>query len=225
MTNIQDIEGYFDALLENKDKYNTEHVLADDKQRFEILYKIKSDLKKISNNLRNMSSNVNLFFPAHSKTISVLAQSYNDLAKISDQSFDNYLRTLVVENFTAKKQGDDLSTEQLFDYMIKGLMQIFFESGDKLADLTKKVLNDLKDIEVKAVQFYQKKQEEELRQSVIDTITTYEQVEHFLRECKNGLIAKDLKMLLDLKNIKFGADRSMLQALLDRLSRKGGGGI
>lgn len=217
MVDITSLEQYFDIILEGKFGYDQNHPLGDDEKRFEFYKQITRGFRRIGGNLGEVIEALKKTYPDYIDMVEQLATSFKELASISDEDLDYYLRTLAVDRLVYKREKMSDITDEMLGYMVEGLMELFVEEGEELVKETKKRLLIIKNTKRKS-RFWKKKYEDELKERVTDTLEEYEVVEECLKEAKNGVIAKDKKMIRILRDIKAGLKQSLIHEAISKTS-------
>lgn len=206
MSDIESLEKYFDALLRSDNVHNSEHYYADDASRFALYDKIRSSFNKIGRNLETIKEVMSSLFPNQVATAKHLSSSFFKLSSLNNEDFDYYIRAVAVEAITSRpNQSGETST--LLSDLIESLMSLFFNDSDEIMSITKYTLEDLREVNAN-----KNIDEEKLDNYIKVTLGIYEEVQKGCKDAKDGLIAKDKKMLEVLRQLRMGLGQNVVKS-------------
>jgi len=220
MPDIEELEQYFDALLKKDEKAVSSHPLHDDATRFALYEEIKKLFSKVSVNMDCMAEVVAKLYPSYVEILHGLAVSLGAMSHIENEAMDGYLRTLAVDRLVYNSEGlrSKETTQEQIGYLVQGLMVLFFEEGEEVVVTLDSVLAELKD---KKAKLFKKKQDEQVREYLADTMEVYEEIEHDLQFAKQGVMSRDKKMVEVLRQLKLKMGGCIVEAAIKQMKTQG----
>lgn len=214
MTNIKELEHYFDLVLEDKKIYPIEHPLLDDGARGLAYKKIRHDFGKMGMHLHQIGNHliINDCFKDVLKIIRELIPNFEQLSSINDENLEYYLRSLAAERLNYTLAGAGSLTPHMLGYLVEGLMKLFFDDGDEVVKLTNALIGQLRT----SKDTLEEAQEEVLHQDVTTAIVLYETLEEDLKQAKSGVVAKDRKMISTLRKLHFDLGKNIVKSQMAR---------
>jgi hypothetical protein len=218
MSDIESLEQYFDILLSQENENDEDHPLADESERFLLFDDVRVKFSHVSGHMGKMSPLVKQGYSQYLQTIHQLQLSFHSLSGIEDEELDHYLRTLAVERLVYKsEQVGQRKTSEMLGYMAEGLMLLFFDEGEELSQLTRETMEGLSQFEQGSQ--LPEAQEQQLQQIIMLTLGEYESIEDALSSAKQGIMAKDKKMMKILRSVKIGMGKGLVQTAIARTHR------
>ncbi len=214
MVSLSAMKEYFGILLEGKNEIPSEHPFAEDDRRFFLFKRVRSDFHKMHLHMDMLAHSLKKSCPDYVQLMETLKEHFEVLSRLSDADFDYYLRTLAIEKcIHTKSQGSD-DVPDMLNNLLQGMVQLFMADGDKIQSLVEDALKNLHEKHRKR-SFFESKSAKNLRDSVQKAADIYEQIEHDLSLAKEGIIAKDKRMLELLQKLKIGLGDTLLQAAIE----------
>jgi hypothetical protein len=215
VSDIEELEKYFDVLLENAQGAPSETPLVKDEERFALYQEVKGLFSKVSVNMDCMSELVAKLYPPYVEILHELAINFGEMAHIENEDMDSYLRTLAVDRLVYNAQGLlGKNTQEQLGYLVQGLMVLFFEEGEGVLQTLSDILDELKD---KKTGFFKKKQDAQVQDYILHTMELYEEIESDLTMAKQGIIARDKKMIEVLKQLKLRLGGCVIKAAVQQM--------
>lgn len=214
MVSLSSMKKYFGILLDSDETIPSEHPFADDERRFFLFKRVRSDFNKMHMQMDMLSHLLKKSCPDYVKLMETLKGHFNELSRISDADFDYYLRTLAVEKCIHTKSNGSSNVPEMLNNLLQGMVQLFMSDGDKVQELVEDALKNLHE-KHKKKSFFESKAAKLLRETLAQSSDIYEQIEHDLSLAKEGIIAKDKRMLELLQKLKVGLGDALLQAALE----------
>lgn len=215
MTDKASLEKYFSVLIHEKEEF-IDSPYRDKTKRYGLFDSIRGDFNKIGDNMGLMVPNLQQAYATFVPLTQNIGKCFHNMAHLSNDELDYYIRTLAVERLIYKLSSAGNLTPEMLKYLIEGLMALLFEDGDEIMKIARKTLVSLKqDQDKKGIK---KKEEEQLRGQVVETLEVYEGVEQELAMAKQGIIAQDKKMLEVLRQLKIGMGKSIITQAIETSS-------
>jgi hypothetical protein len=226
MNDIQPLEKYFDELMQPGANYPETHPLADMGARFERYKTLRLYFEKMAVHL---GLSQRFFYGKYSRYQTMLnqfSQTFASLAKMQDDQLDFYVRMITVEQLTVNKnaiKNNKGHISQMLGYLTEGLLAVLFDKKDSIRVTVKEVIQHfaqpafLAFLPLPMIQLWEDKK---LRDWLKQALIYYEKIEECLLNAHNGIIARDKKMLIDLRHLKMGLGKVMLQAAMSKQTSK-----
>jgi hypothetical protein len=190
------------------------HPFADDARRFFLFKRVRGDFHKMYMQMDTLAHLLRSSCPEYVGLMQTLKKHFEVLSRISDEDFDYYLRALAVERCIHIKSSQEEDIPEMLNKLLHGMMQLFMSDAEALKTLVDDALKTLHEKHRKR-QFFESKQNKILRQSVEEAKHIYEQIEHDLTLAREGIVAKDKRMLELLQSLRIGISDTLLQAAVE----------
>ncbi len=214
MVSLDSMKKYFGILLNEDETISSEHPFAEDDRRFFLFKRVRGDFHKLQAHMESLSHLLKKSCPEYIKLMTSLKGHFSELSRISDADFDYYLRTLAVEKCIHSKSHGDADVPDMLNNLMQGMVQLFVSDGDKVHSLVEDALKNLHE-KYKKKSFFEPKANKLLREAIKESESIYEQIEHDLLLAKEGIIAKDKRMLELLQKLKIGLGDALLEAAIE----------
>ena len=224
MTDAQALEQYFNALLHDEGKYQEHHALADAGARFALYRKLRLHCSTMSGHLATSGRVVYGKHKSYQAMLMQFANVFGTLATMQDDQLDFYVRMLTVEQLTLKKPAIAESAApigQALGCFVEGLLAVLFNTKDAIRMTAKALINHyappafLAFLPLPLIQIWEDKK---LKDWLQQAYAYYNLIEQELLSARNGVIARDKKMLLTLRSMKLGLGKAMIQAAMGKTS-------
>lgn len=199
MSDIQELEQYFDELVRDGSPYPSEHALMGDKERFEFYDTMKVKLAEMADGLNGLADLPGGDFTDKNKAVlSRLSQCFSDIAAMTGEELDYCLRAIAVDDVLQIRADSRLMG------MIEKLIALFFDDAGQTVKL------------FCAAMEYLKKKKDENQLAII-----FDQIENSLSESYQGIIAKDKKMIETIRQMQLGVSGEAIDmAVKQTVSKK-----
>lgn len=223
MNDIQPLEKYFDELTQDGLKYSEDHPLAQMNARFALYKTLRLYFDKMSVHLAMSGRFFYGKYGRYQAMLNQFSRSFSILAKMQDDQLDFYVRMVTVEQLTINKNAikdNNGYISQMLGYLTEGLLAVLFDKKDSIRVTAREVIQAfaqplfLAFLPLPMIQIWEDKK---LRDWLKQALIYYENIERELINARNGIIARDKKMLMTLRNLKIGLGKVMLQAALDNV--------
>lgn len=210
MSQITELEKYFDILTADNSLYQAEHPLADDKERFSLYVNLKEHMQKLVASLDKASSSLGSR-DNYSSLISKLSECFNKMLAMENSDLDYCIRSAVVDS-VLHKNNEMVSGGDALASVVAKMVGLFFQSGEDVTKISADIIKDLQNPE----SISDKTEDEELKISSLYILEVYSQIEAILKDAKAGIIAKDKKMIETLRQMKMGVGKEMLDLAMEK---------
>ena len=214
MVNLSSMKEYFSILLSGDNKVQSKHPFAEDERRFFLFKRVRNDFHKMHIQMDTLAHLLKSSCPEYEKLMVTLKKHFSELSRLSDADFDYYLRTLAVEKCIHTKTNGEADVPDMLNNLLQGVVQLFVADGDKVQELIEDALKNLHEKHRKKP-FFESRASKLLRESLQESSNIYEQIEHDLSLAKEGIIAKDKRMLELLQKLKIGIGDALIQAAIE----------
>lgn len=215
MVNLTSLKEYFSILLNADNAISSEHPFAEDERRFFLFNRIRGDFHEMHIQMDALSGFLPSTYPDYVHMVTTLRDHFDVLSRISNEDFDYYLRTLAVEKllFTQEKAG--AAVPEMLEHLLQGVMQLFIGDGDDMKVLVCEALKNLREKQKKK-SLFESKNSKCLRDTIEKAFSVYEQIEHDLCLAKEGIVAKDKRMLELLQKLRIGLGDALVKAAVEQ---------
>jgi hypothetical protein len=209
MAKIQELERYFDILIQDNSGYSSSHPLAADEKRFALYKELKEKMGRLIGGLNSVSAGLDGDYKSYVALIKQLAYSFGQLAGMENSDLDYCIRTVTIDDLVGKKDYSKKITsgDQALYCIIEEMVGLFFEDGEEVVKVTKEAMEELKN---KKGSIFKKNEDEERKRNAINILEMYGDLELDLMDAKAGIIAKDKKMIEVLRQLKMGLGKSLI---------------
>jgi hypothetical protein len=211
MSQITELEKYFDILTADNSLYPAEHPLADDKERFLLYVNLKVHMQNLVAGLDKISTSLDSY-NNYSSLISQLSTSFKQILQMENADVDFCIRSIAVDS-VLHNQGDIKSGGDALASVITKMVGLFFENSDDVTKIATDIIQDLKNNHQSNSN---KKEDEELKINSLYILEVYNEIENILKQAKSGIIAKDKKMIEVLRQMKMGVGKEMLDLAMQK---------
>jgi len=218
---LEVLENYFSILSKEDVPVDSAHPLADDTKRYRTYASVREGFSRLAHNLDAIDKQGEDRAAGSPQFLPELAKGLRTLETIPDADFDHYVRTLAVDQLTSKNSLTENEAPDLLGHLMGGLVAFFFDQKDGVYDIIFQAVEDIKDEQKKAFSFFNKQKKENTASMVTATLSLYEKLEQLLKEAKQGLVAKDKKMLEVLRQLKADVGKSIIEAAMDHTRHQG----
>lgn len=209
MSQSQALQKYFDILLSQKLGTDSKHPLADEKKRHKLYQEIRKYFSKIDRNLVAIHQHIKDSKSDYSNILANVKSNISNMAGLSDEEYDFYIRTLAVERLVYTASNASGNVADMLNYLLEGLMTLLFEEGEEILQVLKQTLKTIKKNQPKSL--FNRKKTAALKELITETLEQFEQIEDDLKASKQGLMAQDKKMLLTLQQLRATMGKEIIE--------------